>query len=243
MTSRAATRGLDRSAALVFDANGTTFLDQDAPGHRTGHDVQVRARHGRPQVGVRRRPAHAVLDRHVHRAEALLHVAVRIVGLAVACLVAGLDEGAVERVLHVVAAGDVQRTVAAAIFVAAGGEGLRLAEVGQAVAIAPAAGAERLPLVEVVRMAAHVDEAVDRGRAAQDLAARAVDGAAVEARLRRGVVAPVVLGSVHRDRERRGHLDEDAAVAAAELEDQHFGPRVLGQARGQHAARPSRRRR
>ena len=98
-----ATRGLDRSAALVFDPDGATLLDQDAPGHRTGDDVQVRARHGRPQVGVRRRPAHAVLDRHVHRAEALLHVAVRIVGLAVARLVARLDEGAVERVLHVVA--------------------------------------------------------------------------------------------------------------------------------------------
>ena len=201
-----------------------------------GDDVEVRPRHGRPQVGVRGRPAHAVLDRHVHRAEALLHVAVRVVGPEVARLVAGLDEGAVERVLHVVAAGDVQRAVAAAIFVAAVGEGLGLAEVGQAVAIAPAAGAERFPFVEVVRMAAHVDEAVDRGRAAQDLAARAMDAAAVEARLRRGVVAPVVLGAVHRDREGRGHLDEDAAVAAAEFEDQHPGPRVLGQAGGQHAA-------
>ena len=131
---------------------------------------------------------------------------------------------------------DVQRAVLPVVTTTEPSVALGLAEVGQAVAIAPAPGPEAFPLVEVVGVAAHVDEAVDRGGAAEDLAPRAVHAPAVEARLGGGVVAPVVPGAVHRDGERRGHLDEDAAVAAAEFEEQDAGSRILGQARGEDAA-------
>ena len=59
---------------------------------------QVGAPRRRLEVGVRRAPAPAPVDRHVHRAEAFLAVAIHIGGASVAGLFARFDEGAVERV-------------------------------------------------------------------------------------------------------------------------------------------------
>ena len=57
---------------------------------------------------------------------------------------------------------------------------LGLLEIGQHVVPAPAGIAELAPAVVVGRLAAHVDHAVDRGAAAQHLAARIGERAAVE---------------------------------------------------------------
>ena len=172
----------------------------------------------------------------MHGAEAFLLVAVVVRGLRISRLLAGLDEGAVQRVAHLVAAAGVKRPLAAAVCVGAAFPGLGLAEIGQAVAIAPAGGARGLPFVEIAGVAAHVDHAVDRGRAAQHLAARTVDAPAVQIGLGLGLEAPVVALHVHGDRERGRHLDEDAAPAAACLEQQHADALVLAQPVGQHAA-------
>ena len=56
-------------------------------------------------------------------------------------------------------------------------------EVGEDVVVAPPRIAELAPMVEVLLLAADVDQAVDRGRAAEHLAARPGDAAAVQARL------------------------------------------------------------
>src|SRR5262245_50469482 len=68
---------------------------------------------------------------------------------------------------------------------------LRLAEVGENVVIAPADITELPPQVEVLGLAADVDQAIDRARSSQHLAARGNDLAAVTSRLRLGRVAPV----------------------------------------------------
>ena len=167
------------AALLVFHAHGALALEEDAPGHRMGDDDKVRPSHSRLEVGVGGRPAHAVLDGHVHGAEAFLHVAVRVVGGDVAGFAAGIDEGAVERVLHLVAGIGGERAGVATIGIAAVLPVLGTLEVGQAVGVTPAARTEFGPLVEIASMAAHVDQAVDRGGAAEHLAARAVHAPAV----------------------------------------------------------------
>ena len=74
-------------------------------------------------------------------------------------------------------------------------------------------------MVEVARMAAHIDHAVDRGRAADHLAARRRQHAAAEMRLRLAGKAPVVEAHVERDRQRRRHLDQRPDIGAAKLDD------------------------
>ena len=59
--------------------------------------------------------------------------------------------------------------------------------------------------------------------------------AAVEMGLGLGLVAPVVAGHVHRDREGARHLDEHRAVRAAMLEQEHAVAAVLAQPMGEHA--------
>jgi len=86
------------------------------------------------------------------------------------------------------------------------------------------------------RLAAHVDHAVDAGRAAEHLAARVAQHAAVEARVGLGLVQPV--GARVADAVQVAHRDVDPriAVAPAGLDQQHAMPRIRRQPVGQQAA-------
>ncbi len=209
--------GLAARGADDLDAGGAALRDDDAGGE-AGDDGDVAAGDRGAQVGVGGGPAAAAPDRLLHRAEALLLLAVVVVGELEAGLGAGLDEGVVERVAAR-AAGDVQRAVVAAPVGGAAVPVLHALEVGEDVGEGPAVGARLGPVVEVLRMAADVDHAVDRGGAAEHLAARGGEAAAAEVRLGLGAEAPVVAGHVHRVGERRRHLDERAPVGAAVLDD------------------------
>src|SRR6202011_1092694 len=66
----------------------------------------------------------------------------------------------------------------------------------QHVLIAPAAVAELGPVVVILRLAAHIDHAVDRARSAHHLAARHVDAASARTFVGLGLVAPVHGGIV-----------------------------------------------
>src|SRR5438874_72153 len=68
--------------------------------------------------------------------------------------------------------GDVERAALAVIIVGAALLVLGAAEIRQHVVIAPAEAAELAPIVEILFLAADVDQAVDRGGAAEHLAAR-----------------------------------------------------------------------
>jgi len=106
----------------------------------------------------------------------------------------------------------------------------RAFEIGQHVGIGPAGIAERRPSIVIAAMAADIDHRIDRGRAAEPLAARLIADAAVEAGLRHGIERPVVdLAGDHQDqRARRG--DHPIVILAAGLQQRHRGQGILGEA-------------
>ena len=87
--------GADRIALPVFQAADAPALKQQAGRHCIGRDGEIGAPRRRLQIGVRGAPAPAPVNRHVHRPEAFLPVAVHIGGAGVAGLFARFDEGAV----------------------------------------------------------------------------------------------------------------------------------------------------
>ena len=90
-------------------------------------------------------------------------------------------------------------------------------------------------MVEILGLAADIDHAVDRGRAAQHLAARPEHLAVGGARIGLGLVAPIDrrvgkgLAKAERD------VDPAVLVLAAGFEQQHPRRRVLAQPRGDRA--------
>ena len=108
------------------------------------------------------------------------------------------------------------------------------AEVGKGVVPAPARIAGQLrPLVVVARLAAHVDHAVDAAAAAQRLAARVAQGAAVQARVGLGVVEPVGARVADAVQVAHGDVDPVVVVLAARLDQQHAVAAVGAQAVGE----------
>jgi hypothetical protein len=180
----------------------------------------------RAQEGLGRVPAHAPALVDLEVAHALVVAAVEVVG--------GRDAGLLrprERVEHVpaqallldapLATGAVgskpgRRAAGAAPVV------LVALEVGQAEVPAPARVAHhRGPAVVVARLAAHVDHAVDAGAAAQHLAARVAQHAAVQARVRLGAVQPVGARVADAVQVADRDVDPVVVVAPAGLEQQH----------------------
>ena len=235
--------GLDVVGAVAVDHLHPRGLGRAGVGRKAhtrhqcaGAHLQVGAREGRAQVGHGGAPAAALVHRHVHGAQAFLAVAVHVFGARITGLLAGFNEGVVERVFAG-AGGHMQGPTVAPVVVPALGPCFGLAEVGQAVGIRPVLqSGVRRPALVVHGVAADVDHAVDRGRAAQHPPARAVHGAVVHEGLGLGVVVPVVLVVGQRVGKGRWHVDEDAFVAGAGFEQQHRHLGVLGQAVGQHTA-------
>ena len=133
-------------------------------------------------------------DVAVEAREALLALAVDIDGQLVACLLDGLEEGAEEGVGGL-AALETERTAVAAVGVVGVGRQavLHAPEIRQAMGVVPVGHARvGRPTLEVQRVAALEDHAVDAARAAEHLAASVVDPATAHERLRLRLVAPVV---------------------------------------------------
>ena len=170
--------------------------------------------------------------------EALLAVAVHVVGELVAGLLHRLEERAEQRIGRR-APLEHERTVAAAELVGAREARLHALEVRQAVRVRPVgqAGIGGPPLV-VERVAALEDHPVDAARAAEHLAAGVVDAPAVHVRLGLRLVLPVVELAPDRERQRGRHVNEHvpAVVGPAGFEHQHARRGILAQAIGEHAA-------
>ena len=93
-----AAAGLVRApAARVLDADRPAALEDDARGQRHRLDLQVGPVEHRVQVGARGRQPAAVVHVAVEHREALLLVAVDVIGQRVARLLHGLEEGVEER--------------------------------------------------------------------------------------------------------------------------------------------------
>ena len=164
------------------------------------------------------------MDVPVERREALLPEAVDVVGELVAGLLRRREERAEERVVGRSTLEGQRPAVAAIRIVGRGREAvLHPLEVGQAMGVVPGRHARvRGPALVVERVAALEDHPVDARRAAEHPAAGVVDAPAAHRRLGLGLVAPVVEARPDRERERRGHVDEDveAVVATPGLEDE-----------------------
>ena len=225
---------LNLFASFDFDAGRALILDDHAPREATD-ETHVFAPERGSQIGVGGGPAAAEMDGLLHRAKAFLLGAVVVVGQLETGLAACLDEGGVERVAAR-AALDVERPVGAAPSVLAALGVLHALEIGEHVGEGPARRALLGPVVEVARMAAHIDHAVDGGGAAEHLAARGCEHAAAEMRLRLAGEPPVVAAHVERDRQRRRHLDQRAEIAAAIFDDDDRMLAVLRQAVGERRA-------
>ena len=91
------------------------------------------------------------------------------------------------------------------------------------------------PALVVARLAAHVDHAVDAGRAAQRLAARVAQRAAVQARFCLGLVEPVGAGVPDAMQVAHRNVDPVVVVAPAGLDHQHPLAGVGAQAVGEQA--------
>ncbi len=110
----------------------------------------------------------------------------------------------------------------------------------QHVVPAPAPEPELAPVIVVGRLPAHVDHGVDRRRAADHLAARIVERAAVEARFGLGLEHPVGARIADREQVADRNVKPDPVVLAAGFQQQHAIGRIGGQPVGQHAARRAR---
>lgn len=138
------------------------------------------------EIGVGGRPATAAPDRRVHRAEAFLLLAVVVVRRGITRLNPGLNEGFGQRVVAR-AARDVQRAASTApapvAAVSTGVPMLHPFEIGQHVGISPALRTAVGPAVIVLRVAAHINHAIDRTGPADHFSTGCRQTAIVEVRL------------------------------------------------------------
>ena len=113
---------------------------------------------------------------------------------------------------------------------------LMLAEERQHVVPAPAGKPELAPVIVVGRLPAHIDHGVDRGGAADHLAAGIVEAAAVEAFLRLGLEHPVRARIADGKKVADRDVKPDPVVHAAGFEQQHAHAGIGRQSVRQHAA-------
>ncbi len=106
----------------------------------------------------------------------------------------------------------------------------------QHVVPAPAGEPELAPVIVIGGLAAHVDHGVDGRAAADHLAARVGQAAAVEALLRLGAEHPVGARIADGEQIADRNVEPDPIVAAAGLEQQHAHAGIGGEPVGQQAA-------
>ena len=222
-------------AHAILDAGGAASLEQNARGQRVGDDAQIGAAGHRFQVGLRGRAARALARRRLVKAGAFLRRAVEVVVARIAALDGGFDEGECQRML-VALVRHGERAVAAVQFIGPALVCFRLAEVGKNVVVAPAGIAELAPHVEVLRLAADVDHAVDRARSAEHLAARRDHRAPGQFRLRFGFVTPVVAAVGEQLAVAERDMNPEIAVRRPRLQQEDAVTPGRRQPVGQHAA-------
>ena len=231
----AAARRPRLSALGPAHAGGAPAVEHDAFDQAAGFEPQIGALERRLEEGARRRPAPAALLVDVEGADAFVVAAVEVGDGFDAGLFGGGAEGIEQVPAHprrrdVPFAADRVRLAFAEemIFVAL--------EIRQHVVPAPAAQAELAPVIVVGGLAAHIDHGVDRRRAADHLAARIIEAAAVEALFGLGLKTPVGARIADGEQIADRNVKPDPVVAAAGFENEHALAGVGGQPIGQNAA-------
>src|SRR6202022_2708788 len=229
-----------RSAALaaldVSHADRALALEHDSRRMRVRPHMDIRPFHRGTQKGGRRADAQAILNRALGVGYALLYgaVVIRVARNAEA------DRTGHERLaerIPPVHGGDGQIAVAPAISVLALADpALQPLEVWQHIRIAPAAIAELRPGVEILALAAVVDVTIDRGGAAERLAARRVDAAAPGPGARLLLISPVDAPHVKGLDEARRQMDVGMPVARTCFEHADAGSSIFAEPIGEHAS-------
>ncbi len=220
-------RGL-RSAAAVVDDRGAAAFGRDPGDQRVGLHGEVRPGHRGPQVRVRGRAAAAAALGDLVEADPVLRRAVEVVVGGQAAGPGRFDERLGQRrlvlcVLHP------QRAAGAVIGRGAARVVLGPDEIGEQVGVAPPGAAVFVPPgVVVVPVAPDVDHRVERGGAAEGLAAGPVDAAAGRLALRDRGVIPVVR-ALPQQAESGGDVDLVRVVGRSRLEEQHPQGWIFGQ--------------
>ena len=222
------------AVVLVFDARRARSLHGDAQRMRLDVDPQVAAAAYGLEEGIGGRRAAPVSDRVLAAPEAFAAGAVVVRRHGELRGLGGLDPGRKERIVGL-GPFSAQWPVAAAVGALAADPCLAAFEVRQDLRIGPALRAVARPAVVIAAMAPRVGHHVHRRRAAQHLAARRLDAAAIQLRLGLGVEAPVMhvmlVHLAHAERD----VDERIPVAPACLEQQHPRAFVLGEPVRQNA--------
>ena len=217
----AAAAGAATSAVLApAHADGTLAGKLDALDQTTGLEPQVRPIEHRLEEAARGRPAPPEFLVDVEIARALVVAGVEIVDRLDAGLGGGLAKLLEQVPAHArrfdapFAADRVMRTRSQKMMFV-------LLEDRQHVAPAPAGEPELAPMIVVRGLPAHVDHGIDRRRAADHLAARIGEAAAVEPLVRLGAEHPVGARIADREQIADRDVEPDPVVPPASLEQQH----------------------
>src|SRR5271167_4451760 len=184
-------RALNRPAPLVFDRGGTAGVEDDAVYLRLDDHLEIWPRHRGPQIGTRGAGPPPAAARLLAPADTLPGAGWQVVHVLAVFepdLPAGLDYRRTER--RPVHLRGKERTPPAANLGRAALPVLSLFEEGQDLVPAPAAIAELRPVIEILGLAAHINEPVDRAGPAEHPAARVQDRASAGPGVGLGIVSP-----------------------------------------------------
>ncbi len=241
--------GLSDAVADELDPDGLLALEQHLGGQGVGFHPQIGAAHHRMQIGHGGRAALAVLDRQLIVADALLVGPVDVGIAGNAGLFTGVDHGVGDlvglgHVRDVEWAANPVPAFATATLLVLGAE-----KIGLHVRPGPSLAAQLAPVVVVGMLAADIEQAVDRGRAAQDLAARPHMHPPAGAGIGLGGIEPIDLGILQRLGIAHRHVDHQVghelrgvlgwAVVAAGLEQDDLAAAIGAEPVGQDATRRS----
>ena len=211
--------------AQQLDADCPLAVQDDACGERVSQHVDVAARERWMQVRHRRAAAPSVSLRELKPARPLLPGAVVIVGRRDPGVHRRLDARPDQR-MHRSAIAHGQRPTDAVVIAFTALVVLRATEVRQHILIAPAGEAHRRPPVVVGAVAAHVDHAVERARAAQHAPPRQKITPISQLRLALAPQPPVRPGLPQLAKRQR-HVDHGLAVRRPRLDHRHSNVGIL----------------
>ena len=220
---------LHGAAALVFDADRASAVEQDTAHQRFGHDFEVGPFRRRTQIGARGAAAPSAAAGLLAPADAVAGAGgqvVHVIAVFEADLAARLDcRRAQQRPVHLRGK---ERTALAADFGFIPLPVLGLPEIRQHIVPTPATVAELGPVVEILGLAADIDQPVDRARPAEHAPARIEDRAPGGAGVGLGVISPGQGRVIEHFHKAGGDMDVRAPVAPASLDQQDLDIRVLG---------------
>jgi hypothetical protein len=241
ITSRSASARSTAPPLFVFDRDGAAAVKDDPVDQCLDDHLEVGPLQRRPQIGARGAGPPPAAARLLAPADAVAGAGRQVVYvLAVfeADLLPGFDYRRAER--RPVHLRRKQRTALAAHLGLAALPVLGAFEERPDLVPAPAAVAELRPVVEILGLAANIDQTIDRARTAEHPAARVEDRAPGGAGIGLGMEAPTQGRMIEELHKARWNMNVRAPIPPARFDQHDFCGRVLAQAVGQDATRRAR---